>query len=338
MIIPDDGAWLTQANYIFNSLHIGSNLENYTLVDEVSFKVIVPNPTVDCPHGCLFLCPQKHFRVGVSSFKWPDSPAYWSLDPAGVERLSMEEATQLGFPRFELATEIKGRSWDTSVYAGLRQFHRAKGFDPESQDVARHLGHPLFHLLTEVNPHVGKYDEEGEDWADDEGDDDWVTDEESFDWRDHCETDGTSVDERDDTEAEWTDEEEAQSTSGAEGPDHYELTPEGGDEEHPDRHDKWCGKQEQPASVTGGEVHCNPAPKKHQRPSDADIEMRGPSPATEGNPGVSQLQYLEDTTSQPMLHSTDEDIPISTTFEILMNIQLALILFLATCWVYDNLQ
>ncbi|KAJ7111773.1 hypothetical protein C8R44DRAFT_882828 [Mycena epipterygia] len=42
--------------------------------------------------------------------------------------------------------------WDASVYAGLRQFHRAKGFDPESQDVARLLGHPLFQISSKFEP------------------------------------------------------------------------------------------------------------------------------------------------------------------------------------------
>jgi hypothetical protein len=47
--------------------------------------------------------------------------------------------------------EIRGQSWDPSVYAGLRKFHQAKDFDPESQDVARHLGHPLYQLSGERN-------------------------------------------------------------------------------------------------------------------------------------------------------------------------------------------
>ncbi|KAJ7858600.1 hypothetical protein B0H13DRAFT_1471805, partial [Mycena leptocephala] len=73
---------------------------------------------------------------------WPDCPAYWSLDPAGVKRLGTEEAVHFGFPSIELTTTVFGRSWDASVYAGLRQFHRAKGFDPDSQEVASHLGQP----------------------------------------------------------------------------------------------------------------------------------------------------------------------------------------------------
>ncbi|KAJ7050600.1 hypothetical protein C8F01DRAFT_1178268 [Mycena amicta] len=40
-------------------------------------------------------------------------------------------------------------SWDDSVYAGIRKFQRAKGFDPYTQDVARVLEHPLYNLPAE---------------------------------------------------------------------------------------------------------------------------------------------------------------------------------------------
>ncbi|KAJ6556087.1 hypothetical protein B0H19DRAFT_1376970 [Mycena capillaripes] len=33
-----------------------------------------------------------------------------------------------------------------AVYAGLRKFHEGKRLDPESQDLARHLGYPVFQL------------------------------------------------------------------------------------------------------------------------------------------------------------------------------------------------
>ncbi|KAJ7152335.1 hypothetical protein C8R46DRAFT_480201 [Mycena filopes] len=144
--------WLSQANHIFSRLNIAAGLEDYVFLDKVQFRVIVPHPMVDCPDGYLFLCPEHYFQVGASSFKWPDTSAYWSLDPSGIERLSMEEAVRLGFPRFKLLTEVAGHSWETSVYDGLRQFHQGKGFDPESQDVARHFGYPLFRLSTDVNP------------------------------------------------------------------------------------------------------------------------------------------------------------------------------------------
>ncbi|KAJ7017078.1 hypothetical protein C8F04DRAFT_1280051 [Mycena alexandri] len=87
-----------------------------------------------------------------------------------------EEATQLRFPSFQLATQVRGSSWDTSVYTGLRQFHQAKRFDPDSQDIARHLGQPLYRLCREVETQFAHMDElieveETGDDTDDERDD-----------------------------------------------------------------------------------------------------------------------------------------------------------------------
>ena len=81
-----------------------------------------------------------------------ESPAYWYTDPSGTKRLSAEEATDLRFPTIEFTMNVYGHSWDESVYAGLRTFHRAKGFDPDSQDVARHLGYPLYQFSSDVEP------------------------------------------------------------------------------------------------------------------------------------------------------------------------------------------
>ncbi|KAF7340623.1 hypothetical protein MSAN_02134100 [Mycena sanguinolenta] len=133
--------WLTQANHIFHRLNIMSNFDDYG----TAFA------RRDSSEGFLFLCPKEDFRTGSSSHCWPTYPAYWSLDPSGTERLSWEEATQLGFPSFKLTANAYGRSWDASVYEGLRQFHEAKGFDPYSQDVARHLGRPLYELSSQAD-------------------------------------------------------------------------------------------------------------------------------------------------------------------------------------------
>ncbi|KAJ7469406.1 hypothetical protein B0H11DRAFT_2196879 [Mycena galericulata] len=32
----------------------------------------------------------------------------------------------------------------TTVYTGLREFHESRGFDPDSQDMAHHLGHLIY--------------------------------------------------------------------------------------------------------------------------------------------------------------------------------------------------
>ncbi|KAF7337138.1 hypothetical protein MVEN_02151800 [Mycena venus] len=163
--------WLSQANHIFSCLEITSDLGDYGLVIQAGFILTILTSKVDCPSGFLFLCPENHLRIGPSSFAWPYSPAYWSLDSLGVNRLSTEEATQLGFPTIQRNTEIDGEYWDDSVYAGLRQFHQAKGFDPDSQDVARHLRLPLYQLSNEIEvpfAHVTEEDpDEEEDWDED---------------------------------------------------------------------------------------------------------------------------------------------------------------------------
>ncbi|KAJ6566398.1 hypothetical protein B0H19DRAFT_1066706 [Mycena capillaripes] len=120
--------------------------------------------------GFLFLCPEKDFQNGPSAFCWPRFPAYWSLDPSGVQRLSAEEATDFGFPFLELTARIGGRSYNKSVYAGVREFQRAKGFDPESQDVARDLGYSLFYPCNEMDALFDHVDEEDEYNSEDDED------------------------------------------------------------------------------------------------------------------------------------------------------------------------
>ncbi|KAJ7095007.1 hypothetical protein C8R44DRAFT_536805, partial [Mycena epipterygia] len=50
----------------------------------------------------------------------------------------------LGFPSVEFKMKAWTRTWDENVYAGLQQFHHGKGFDPDTQDVARHMGVVLY--------------------------------------------------------------------------------------------------------------------------------------------------------------------------------------------------
>ncbi|KAF7353516.1 hypothetical protein MSAN_01541200 [Mycena sanguinolenta] len=144
-------SWLSQANYIFRCLRIVSDLEDYVSLDEFAFELYISETAEDPPNGFLFLCPLEDFGLGSSSFCCPACPAYWSLDPSGIDRLSPEDAMRLGFPSFELTTIAEGSYWDSSVYEGLRRFHEAKGFDPYTQDVARHLGHSLYQLFSERN-------------------------------------------------------------------------------------------------------------------------------------------------------------------------------------------
>jgi hypothetical protein len=129
------------------------------VLEHVYFGLVILRSVEDLPPGFLFVCPANSFQTGPSSSRWPECATYWSLDPSGVERLSMDDATALGFSSILLSMKIHGRSWDSSVYTGLRQFHQAKGFDPDSQDIARHLCNPLrqmVHLRMVSQPSRGK--------------------------------------------------------------------------------------------------------------------------------------------------------------------------------------
>jgi hypothetical protein len=62
----------------------------------------------------------------------------------------MEDAKILGFPIINIETVATNSSWDKTVYDGLLRFHRGKGFNPQSQELATHLGYPLYKLSSGI--------------------------------------------------------------------------------------------------------------------------------------------------------------------------------------------
>ncbi|KAJ7830634.1 hypothetical protein B0H14DRAFT_2806730 [Mycena olivaceomarginata] len=144
--------WLSQANYIFTQLQTRSHFEDYVCPYGIIFDLrCLPNTyNTQEPEGYLFVCPPENFRTGQNSFQWPTYPAYWSLNPTGATPLSTEDAKILGFPTIHMETLVGARFWDQGVYLGLRRFHRGKGFDPESQQLAMHLSHSLYQISNEM--------------------------------------------------------------------------------------------------------------------------------------------------------------------------------------------
>ncbi|KAJ7611948.1 hypothetical protein DFH06DRAFT_1308268 [Mycena polygramma] len=163
--------WLSQANHIFTRLRIKSAFEGYGFVEEITFSVITSVATTSPPARYLFLCPVEDLQIGPSSYCWPACPAYWTLDPTGSARLSTEEAARLGLPMIKFETHIRFVYWDANVYAGLRKFYQGKGFNPDSQDLARHLGYELYQVTDDVEvPFAYATVEHRDFWSDDE---DW---------------------------------------------------------------------------------------------------------------------------------------------------------------------
>ncbi|KAK7027661.1 hypothetical protein R3P38DRAFT_948130 [Favolaschia claudopus] len=146
-LLRNSDLWFSQANHILNRLF--SNADNYALLHSVHFTVqLKPQSAQPADwhslNGFLFLCPPQSFRVGPASFKCPKCVGYWSLDSSGVGRLSVDQASELGFPTIRVSISGSIDSWIGSVYTGLRQFHQAKGFNPDTQDLARHLDYALY--------------------------------------------------------------------------------------------------------------------------------------------------------------------------------------------------
>ncbi|KAJ7472466.1 hypothetical protein FB451DRAFT_1398676 [Mycena latifolia] len=161
--------WLAQANPIFNRLGVSSNHEDYVFVYQISYYLRLYDTGDSIPSGYLFLCPLADLQSNNPSyFRHPECAAYWSLDPSGVERLGMEEAEQLEFPRIDFTMNVHTYSWEESVYAGIRQFHQGKGFDPDSQNVALELGYPLVQISAEGDGPFAHF-EEVEDCGGDPG-------------------------------------------------------------------------------------------------------------------------------------------------------------------------
>ncbi|KAJ7503640.1 hypothetical protein B0H11DRAFT_1983658 [Mycena galericulata] len=136
--------WLSQANHISNQYPISAN---HGWVWQIKYEITFSTFLDNLPEAYLFLCPLQDLRSEDGSFvKQPECPAYWSFDPTGTERLSPDAVSEIGFPTLGWEREIGCRSWDDHVYSGLRQFHAAKGFDPNTQDIARRLGEALYEL------------------------------------------------------------------------------------------------------------------------------------------------------------------------------------------------
>ncbi|KAJ7651294.1 hypothetical protein FB45DRAFT_34403 [Roridomyces roridus] len=156
--------WISQANHIFKRLGVVSKYEDYAVVDSVQVTFYMLNTAEHCAQDVspryFFLCPLEDFSRTQNSFALPENLWFWSFDPSGNTRFTGKDAANHGFPPVKVDMEIWLHSWDASVYDALRKVHSAKGFDPDSQEVAIHLGYPLCQLGSEEEETFAYVDEE----------------------------------------------------------------------------------------------------------------------------------------------------------------------------------
>ncbi|KAJ7107502.1 hypothetical protein C8R44DRAFT_858004 [Mycena epipterygia] len=151
-------AWLSQAN-----LWIGPNSNNRTdrwgLIDLISCHFAIDPAFEDLfqrdgtpVESHLFVCPlDLRCQAGRYNLALPESDHYyWALDSTGKTRLSQKESDDLGLPRLLFKLTPWATFWQPYHYNAIRDFHQAKGFDPDGLDVTHLLGLPVVQMELET--------------------------------------------------------------------------------------------------------------------------------------------------------------------------------------------
>ncbi|KAJ7652362.1 hypothetical protein DFH06DRAFT_1418723 [Mycena polygramma] len=145
--------WLSQANWCFKqflrSAVEGVLDERFFLCHSVAIEICIEgdHETLNLPNlPYLFLNRLTGELVDGKFFaRIPPLKElfYWSFDLDGGRRLDDSSVELLRLPRVSSWIWTGGSSWTASQYRALGEVHRAKGFDPDSSDVAISLGYPL---------------------------------------------------------------------------------------------------------------------------------------------------------------------------------------------------
>ncbi|KAF8139264.1 hypothetical protein K438DRAFT_719693 [Mycena galopus ATCC 62051] len=124
---------------VFVDCDLDTQLDGFTL--QGTFMTDAPSNKV-----YLFLAsPQVEILDGHFTVAFPPETErhYWAFDPDGVNQLPHAEAEDIGLPTPRFLFDGFGMEWNERKEDQLREFHAAKGFNPDSQDAAIALGYPL---------------------------------------------------------------------------------------------------------------------------------------------------------------------------------------------------
>ncbi|KAK7001919.1 hypothetical protein R3P38DRAFT_1776292 [Favolaschia claudopus] len=139
--------WLPQVNHIFN--YLGLECSSCSFVDSVEIACKLTDNIPQSLKKIFLFLPDPHafLTPDLTRVCYPDSKAepYWSFDLSGTNHLSSNQASALGLPQIQL--EISARHTfivDKTLLNDLHTFYTRKGFNSNSQDVAKHLKRPLY--------------------------------------------------------------------------------------------------------------------------------------------------------------------------------------------------
>ncbi|KAJ7171430.1 hypothetical protein C8R46DRAFT_184866 [Mycena filopes] len=169
--------WLSQANSIGEEY---GAVDSYWIPNGVKFRISVWYPEdnytlrgtfmADTPSSEIYLFlfpPEVKYVDGfpVISIPSPRDAFYWSFHPRGTTRMTAEEAEEVGVPYVFFESWITGASWAPGNYETLADFHRAKGFDPSSRQIAIELGYPVIGPPVAFNTSLSEIDETEVEYA-----------------------------------------------------------------------------------------------------------------------------------------------------------------------------
>ncbi|ESK81324.1 hypothetical protein Moror_12109 [Moniliophthora roreri MCA 2997] len=152
--------WLSQSLQVFDALGVTEGKENFFIVEppdlvlQSTQRLTTPPTLHNAEHPIEETLPTPIYLFVHSLpttlselVSWMERPRYfWSFDETGQSRLSEEECERWSLPVLVPNTgyldQVELYSWPTHVYTALRDWQKARGFDPTTSDWARSRGHP----------------------------------------------------------------------------------------------------------------------------------------------------------------------------------------------------
>ncbi|KAI3616884.1 hypothetical protein WG66_004176 [Moniliophthora roreri] len=158
--------WLSQSSRVFDAVNVVERKEDFFIVRPPDLTIqfsrrptasrILRNgehPIKETPPTPIYLFLHP-LPMSISELvSWKVGHFYfWSFDRTGQSRTSEEECERWGLPVLTVSTSwvhdsILLCSWPAYAYTTIRDWQKARGFDPATSDWARHRGYPEFEIL-----------------------------------------------------------------------------------------------------------------------------------------------------------------------------------------------
>ncbi|KAJ7215541.1 hypothetical protein GGX14DRAFT_443045 [Mycena pura] len=143
-------SWLSQANFCISGTSFQDRERNtYGTIDTLNCIIIVDTESRHqlrregtLREAYLFPCPIRvRYHARRIGLEFPHADQwYWSLDPSGVTKMTVEECDSVGLPRWKFFFLPTVNAWHEYHYNAIREFSETRGFHPYSNDVTRQLG------------------------------------------------------------------------------------------------------------------------------------------------------------------------------------------------------